>query len=245
MKKNYFSAILVPFCLLIGGSAVKAQLAFQRGSLMVSISEGSTIANYKTQGTAGSASSTTNGTYRSHETGVIDDSKPTSHGECTHGDRDPLIVEYGVSDKISLGFTQGNDIFTVDPSKFYGFSRLDNGAVKVKTSEMTFDGSYHFFVNKRLDLSAFTGMGFFSVEFKGKEASDAKPYSYKANGNMIRGGLRARYYFYKHLGVFGQVTSYAGSCSPKNVKDNTVATDYKTKISGSAIEAGLCYRFIK
>ncbi|MCW3085471.1 MAG: hypothetical protein JWP12_2837 [Bacteroidetes bacterium] len=254
MKKNYFSAILVPFCLLICGSASyaqkqKARLAFQKGSLMVSVSEGSTIANYKTNGTATSSASTTTGTYRS--TGApmpIDDSHPTSpscHHHCTDGTRDPFIIEYGITNKISLGITSGNDIFVVKPSAFYGFTLPEDQSVKVKTTELTFDGSYHFFVNRRLDLSAFAGLGHFSVNFNGKTASDATAYNYTANGSIARGGLRVRYYFLYHLGVFGQISTYSGKCSPKNVKGNTVATDYTTKISGNAIEAGLCYRFIR
>jgi hypothetical protein len=249
MKKNYFSAILVPLCLIIGTSAMKAQLAFQKGSLMVSVSEGSTAATYKTKGTASAASSTTAGVYKSNGA-PIDDShpaKPVTHGECTNGVRDPFIIEYGVSNRISLGITSGNDIFMVNPAKFYGFSKADGSAVKVSTTELTFDGSYHFFVNKRLDLSAFGGLGHFSVAFSGKESSDAKAYSYTANGSMARGGVRVRYYFFHHLGAFGQISSYTGKCSPKDkdAKVNTVATDYTTKISGSAIEAGLCYRFIR
>jgi hypothetical protein len=244
MKKNYISAILVPFCLLIFGSSVKAQLAFQKGSLMVSISEGSTYAKYKTNCSGGSANANTTGTYKSQ--GVIDDSqKPATHGECTHGTRDPLIIEYGVSDKVSLGITSGADIFMVDPSKFYGFKLSDNNKVKVTTGELTFDGSYHFLVNKRLDMSAFAGLGAFNVAYKAKDVSDATPYSYSASGSMARAGVRVRYYFFKKLGVFGQVSSYSGKCTPKDSKGKKMDGAYSTQISGSAIEAGLCYRFIR
>ena len=245
MKKNYFSA-LVPFCLLACGLSLHAQnqknqLAFQRGSLMVSVSEGSTIASYKTNYQGSSA--VTPGRYKNG--GIENDGAPF-HGGCTDGVRDPLIIEYGITNKISLGMTSGNDIFTVDPAQFYGFTLSDHSAIKTKTAELTFDGSYHFFVNKRLDLSAFGGLGFFSVNFSGQDVSDSKEYSYTANGSMARGGLRARYYFWKRLGAFGQISSYAGECSPKNVKEgNTLNGTYSTRISGSAIEAGLCYRFIR
>ncbi|MDF2436587.1 MAG: hypothetical protein K0Q95_963 [Bacteroidota bacterium] len=155
------------------------------------------------------------------------------------------IVEYGITNKISLGFSSGADIFTVDPSKFYGFKRMDGAPVTAKTEEFTFDGSYHFYVNKRLDLSAFGGLGVFGVAFKSQEADDAKPVVYKASGSMARGGLRVRYYFFRRLGAFGQVSSYTGKCSSKNVKENNLPGEYSTTISGSAIEAGLCYRFIR
>jgi hypothetical protein len=242
MRKNYYSAILVPFCLLICGSSVKAQKAFQKGSLMVSISEGSIFAKYKTDYSG--ASSNTTGTYKSN--GVIDDSqKPASHGECTPGTRDPLILEYGVSNKISLGVTSGADIFMIDPSKFYGFKLTDGNKVKVTTGELTFDGSYHFLVNKRLDMSAFAGLGGFNVSYKGKDVSDSQPYSYNAHGSMARAGVRVRYYFFHKFGVFGQISSYSGKCTPRDVKGKKLDSGYTTKISGSAIEAGLCYRFIR
>jgi hypothetical protein len=245
MVKNYSSAFLLSICLLAGANQMKAQKAFQRGSLMVSISEGSTVSKYKTSGVTGTASSATPGMYKSHENGVVDDSHPIEHGEPTCGVRDPLIVEYGVSDRISLGFSSGNDLFKVDPSTFYGFTRIDGAPVTAKTEELTFDGSYHFFVNKRLDLSAFAGIGMFNVAFKSQEVSDATPYNYSAKGNMARGGLRVRYYFYKHLGAFGQISSYTGKCSSNKVKENNLPGNYSTSISGSAIEAGLCYRFIR
>ena len=245
MKKKYFSAILLPLCLL-AATSLQAQKAFQRGSLMVSISEGSTIGSYKTSGSVITSSATTTGmTYRSSGPMVEDDSHPTtSHHHCTPGTRDPLIVEYGITNKVSLGITCGNDLFSVKP-EFYGLHLSDDKPVNVKTSELTFDGAYHFYVNKRLDLSAFGAAGFFSVGFNAKDQSDSKLYSYTAKGQIVRGGLRVRYYFFRHLGVFGQLSSYAGKCSPNGIKTNTAAQDYKTQISGSTIEAGLCYRFIR
>lgn len=246
MKKNY-SLILIPLCLMASVSFVNAQKAFQRGSLMVSVSEGSTAATYKTKGTSASVSSVsaTTGTYKAHETTVENVGGPVTHVEPTTGVRDPFIIEYGVSDKISLGMTSGNDIFNVNPAKFYGFTRTDGANVSAKTEELTFDGSYHFYVNKRLDLSAFAGVGVFSVAFKSHEVSDAEPINYRGKGNMARGGLRVRYYFFKHLGAFGQISSYTGSCSSAHEKENNLKGNYSTKVSGSAIEAGLCYRFIR
>lgn len=249
MKKNYFSAFLLSFCMLAATTS-QAQKAFQRGSLMVSISEGSTIGSYKTSGSsvtvAGTSTATPSGmTHRSEPIAVEDDSHPTtSHHHCSPGTRDPLVVEYGITDKISLGITCGNDLFNVKP-EFYGLTMSGNKPLNVKTDEVTFDGAYHFYVNKRLDLSAFGAIGHFAVYFDAKENTDSKVYSYKANGGIVRGGVRARYYFYKRLGVFGQVSSYAGKCSPNGVKTNNVGQDYKTQISGSTIEAGLCFRFIR
>jgi hypothetical protein len=229
MKKNYLIAAgFVSFCLLLSfSSSLKAQMAFNKGSLLVSISEGSTMSNYST-------------------TDISNPEHPVLKHRCeSDGTRDPITIEYGISQHWSLGFTSGKDIFTIDPSAYYGFKRADNSMIKVSTSDFTFNGAYHFFVNRRLDLSAFGSLGMFGVSFKGKESSDAASYIYSSKGNMVRGGLQVRYYFLRHFGAFGMISSYWGNSSPKDVKGNTVGTNYSTKIGGSAIEAGLCYRFIK
>ena len=207
-------------------SSLHAQ-AFQKGSLLLSVSEGGTSADYSTSD--------------------ISNSKPVQvHKSQIEGERDPLIIEYGISKKWGLGLTSGADIFEVDPSKFYGFKRYDNKPVEVTTSELTFDGNYHFLVNKRLDLAAFVSLGFFSVSFEGNGVGDDETsYTYSANGNIIRTGVRVRYYFFKRFGAFGMLSSYSGNCSPKDFKENTVANNYSTKISGNAVEIGLCYRFLK
>ena len=225
MKKKLLSVLFASFLSISISSSLHAQ-AFHKGSLLVSLSEGSTKAFYSTSD--------------------VSTNKPVMvHKSYLEGDRDPLVIEYGISNHWGLGFTSGNDIFHVNPSEFYGFELANNKAVKASTSEFTFDGNYHFFVTQRLDLSAFTSLGMYSVSFKGKEISDGTPYVYKAAGNMIRGGVKVRYYFYKRFGAFGMMSSYFGNTSPKEVKGNTVAKNYSTKITGNAIEIGLCYRFIK
>ncbi|MGZ4073443.1 MAG: hypothetical protein ACXVDZ_08010, partial [Bacteroidia bacterium] len=195
---------------------------------------------YTTSGTYATTATST-GSYRSMENNG--ESKPIVHHECHDGTRDPFIIEYGITNRIGIGLTSGNDIFNVNSSKFYGFTTSDNNLVKTKTSEFTFDSNYHFFVTKRLDLSVCGSFGLFGVDFHGKQNSDGNVYNYSANGGIVRGGLRVHYYFYKSLGAFGMVSTYAGSCSPNDASKTTVATNTSTKIKGQAIEAGLCYRF--
>lgn len=223
MKINYSLVV----CLIIFFSnsiSINAQKAFNRGSLLISISEGHTAATYKTT------------------ISPVNDLKPAPvASENMIGVRDPLIIEYGITDRISIGLTSGNDIFKVKPSKFYGFSN-SNDKVVAKTGELTFDSNYHFLVNKRLDVSACFSFGIFLVGYSGKE-EDVRPYKYEAVGGMVRGGVKARYYFYKRFGAFGMISSFAGAASPKDIKDNTVGKNYSTSIKGSTIEAGLCYRF--
>lgn len=219
MKKNYkISICIVSFLALLGMSA-SAQVAFRRGSLMVSLSEGSTISNYST---------------RNINTGE-------RHSICTPGDRDPIIIEYGISNRWGLGISSGNDVYKIKPGA-YGF-RTSGDVVTSKTSEFTFDGTYHVFVNKRLDLSVYGSIGFFSVNVKGKDGDNA--YNYTSNGNIFRVGTRARYYFWKRLGATGMISSYAANSTPKDVRGNTVGNSYSTSMNGFTIEMGLCYRILR
>ncbi len=247
MKKNYNISIALICVLLFTAcsSSVSAQAqravrkfqkpivkAFQRGSLLVSISEGSTSSVFTTKTTGA-----TSGGSKSESPALVKRS-------LVEGCRDPLIIEYGISNHWGLGLSSGKDIFTINPGDFYGFTLSSNEPIQVSTNELTFDGNYHVFVNKRLDLSVFNSLGCFSVTFAGKDG-DAAPYKYTANGNIIRLGTKVRYYFLRHFGAFGMASLYAGGTSPKDVKDNTVAGTYSTNVSGYAVEIGLCYRFIK
>lgn len=221
MKKIFTSTLSIVFfaILSIFHTSVNAQ-AFKKGALLISLSEGSTLANYSTNDIGGP--------------------KPTLiHSECIHGDRDPIIIEYAVSNRWGLGLTSGNDVFNVNPSTYYGFS-TSNNLIKMKTSEFTFDCSYHVFVNKRLDLSVFASAGLFSIATKGSDYD--RSYQYNSNGTTARFGTRVRYYFYKRFGAFGMISNYFASSSPKDVQGNSVGKTYSTSINGIAIEGGLCYR---
>jgi hypothetical protein len=208
-------------------SNMRAQ-AFRKGNLIVSISEGSTRATYKTTNIA----SETPYTYRTQE---ID------------GTRDPLILEYAVGQRWGIGFTSGADIFNVNPKQFYGFDVPDE-TVKAMTSELTFDLNWHAFINDRLDLSVFGSVGAFSMNMHGNQ-SDIN-YDYTASGGILRVGTRARYYFWRRVGVMGMWSNYVASASPQqackaDANVNTVGQNYSTSLNGGAYEIGLCYRFLK
>lgn len=222
MKKIFTHSITV-IILLIGFNYSANAQAFRKGTLTISISEGSTFANYATDDIGGP--------------------KPVPvYNEVMPGLRDPLVIQYGVSKRWSIGLSSGNDIFTVNPSKFYGFSTSDN-RVDVKTSELTFDVNYHVFVNKRLDLSVFASTGLFSIKMQGNDGDNF--YNHESNGTIVRYGTKAHYYFWKRLGAVGMISSYLANSSPKDVKGNNEAKTYSTKINGVAIEAGLCFRILR
>jgi hypothetical protein len=194
--------------------------AFHKGALLVSASEGQTWANYSTSGT-------TNG------------EKINCDGHI-NGQRDPLSVEYGLSRRWGIGLTSGADIFNIDPSRYYGFG-APGSVAKPTTSEFTVDAHYHFFVTHKADISAYVSAGGFSVSMKGSQ-SDFN-YSYKSGGNIIRTGICARYYVISRFGLLASLSSYAAGSSTNGVKDNTVANNYSTRISGLALEFGACFRF--
>lgn len=224
MKKIYIGSLsMVTFIFLMSIHSVVNAQAYRKGSFLISISEGSTLANYTTKDISG-------------KTPVL------VHRDCLPGVRDPLVIEYAVSNRWGIGFSSGNDIFNVNPSKYYGFSTSTN-EVKVSTSEVTFDVNYHVLVNEKLDLSVFSSFGGFSISMKGTDNDTY--YNHTSNGNIIRIGTRARYYFWKRLGAIGMVSSYMANCSPKDVKGNTDAKSYSTSINGMAIEMGLCYRLFR
>jgi len=217
--KVFYAAIVGCLSVIFSVYATSGQTdAFHKGALLVSISEGQTWANYTTENT------TTNYT----------------DGGYNHGGRDPLFLEYGLSKRWGIGLTSGADLYNVDPSRLYGFG-TPGSPVKAITSELTVDGHYHFFVTHKTDVSAFAGAGAFSVSMKGNESDYS--YKYQSSGNIIRGGVQGRYYFFKRLGFFGSLSAFAAKSSPQGVKGNTIANDYNTNISGGALEFGFCFRF--
>jgi len=110
---------------------------------MVSISEGTTYSTFST--------STTTPSGNEHNIGNIT------------GNRDPITIEYGLTDHWGLGLNMGGDFYNADPSKYYNFQTPTN-SIKVNTSELTLDANYHFFVTRHFDLAGFfVGRPGFSV----------------------------------------------------------------------------------
>ena len=216
MKLFFFGGAL----LLLGSIHSFAQTdAYHKGNLLLNISEGTTWANYATGDAASSQRFTDGG---------------------TTGTRDPLFIEYALTNKIGLGLTMGGDIFNVNPAKYYGFTTIDK-TVKTTTSELTLDGDYHFFVTKKLDLSSYVSAGLFSVKMKGH--TDELNYNYTASGSIFRIGTRARYYVYKRFGVLGSFSAYSANANPDDCNPSaTTAKSYSTTIRGLALEFGVCFR---
>lgn len=193
--------------------------SFKKGSFLISISEGSTKAQYSTNNT--------------NNTKQFCSSK-------LDGIRDPLFIEYGITKRWGIGLSTGNDLFNINPNQFYGFNTNDGKDLNVKTSEFTFDLNYHVFSSKRTDISIYSSIGSFGVDFSAKSGENT--YNYNASGGIVRFGTKFRYYFWKRLGIMAMLSTYSGTANPdKNLKFGELSAQ-STTISGTATEFGLCFR---
>lgn len=235
MKKNYFLKICT-FLTLLGTVGIQQLIAqsFKQGSFNISISGGSTTANYATK-------------YKG-------DVKNGSGSRRTiEGIRDPLILEYGLTKHWGIGMSLGNDIFEVDPLTYYGFALPSGKKVVANTSEFNFDLSYHIYSNERYDLSTFTSIGSFSVNFTGKETIPATGeaqipqdfnYNYTAKGNIGRIGIRNKFYIFRRIALMTMVSVYSGNANTGRLcgTKTNVGNNYSTRITGYASEFGLSFR---
>ncbi len=220
---NLISGVLTSIAMCVLASAASAQSApsFHKGSFRINLTEGSTHSTYGT--------------------GEINNKGGKENLQHMIGDRDPLQLEYGLSNHWGIGVTMGNDIFNnINSSAFYGF-QTPGDLVKAKTSEFTLDGSYHFFVTPLTDFSVVGSFGSASVLIQGGNGDCA--YNYNAAGGIVRLGLHARYYILRYVGVVAMVSAYSENVSPQGVRGNNVGAGYATSISGVDVEGGICIRF--
>ena len=220
MKIGSIISIFLFSCLLETGN-VNAQ-TFRKGSLLLSLTEGSTYAHFTTSDNSTSPAKITDGNI------------------C--GDRDPIILEYGLSNKWGIGINMGGDILHVNPTSFYN---VHTTATQLITSELSLEANYHFLVTKKFDLSACGSLGFASVHFEGNEGDGGAVHDYNAGGGIIRLSAKARYYFFRRFGVLCILSAYSSSCTPDADKDNSIQKQTTTRISGYSFEFGLCYRILK
>ncbi|HWY35151.1 MAG TPA: hypothetical protein VNX68_10935, partial [Nitrosopumilaceae archaeon] len=180
MKKNYtIFPIAISFALIFLSNFNLNAQAFRKGSLSLNLTEGSTYSTYSTYNMRGT--------------------KPELVNQCyIHGVRDPLSLEFGLSNRWGIGFSLGNDIFKVNPVSFYNL-RTSTPTVKAYTTEVTIDAAYHFLVTNKADISVYGSLGHSGIMIKNSDKES--PYQYSAGGGMIRLGVKARYYFYNRLGI--------------------------------------------
>jgi hypothetical protein len=235
MKNNFVRVLCLALC-TIAGHMDFAQ-AFHKYSLSVSITGGSTRAVYSTRDNLELGSST------------------IRNRQCIKGEMDPLIVEFGITNRIGVGFTFGANAYMVDANKFYNYGPPDQSGKQLYShaSYSTFDVNYHPFVTRKLDLALFTSIGTLKVNVcdvpDDSPETDVSAFSgsdynlYYAKGTIFRTGVTTRYYFWKRLGVVSTVTGFSGFAKPHALDGNNFGGNYSTVLTGYTIEFGLCFRF--
>lgn len=237
---------LITIGLLALGSLSQAQTAFHRYALLVSVTGGPARAQYST---------------RDNSSSGISDLK---YRESIRGEADPLIVEFGITNRIGIGFSMGGDAFRIDANKFYNYRAADDTKkIMSSTHYVSMDVSFHPYVTKHFDISTYLGMGSFKVDAydNTKWESQIENQStnadqgiapggcyepsryYAAKGSIIRAGVNARYYFRKRFGVMAMLTGFTGAAKPKGSTEYSFGNNYSTIVTGYSAEFGLCFRF--
>lgn len=223
--------LIVVSVILLFNSDMYAQ-AFKKGAFLISISEGGVNAHYNTNN-------------KSIVANDINPETPTSSRDYLSGIRDPLIIEYGITNRIGIGFAAGGDIWKIDPKK-YGIN-APGEKINILTKEFTFDLSYHILVTRNVDWTIYGSIGGFSVLFN--ENFNGKEQNYYADGHILRTGSLIRYYVFKRWAVLGMVSLYDSKAAPKEerakIEENNLPHDYATRIKGWAFEFGISFRIGK
>lgn len=236
-----YKSKLFLFALASVGTLLCAQvepLAFYKKCLVTSISGGPSSAIYTTR---------------------TNDGK-TAHSDRLRGGIDPLIMEYGITNRLGLGFSRGGETYDVNINDFYNAKAPEgNKNMWTSTKYITMDVSYHPLVRKRIDLSVFGSVGYYTISgswYNNSYSPNYNPatskdfsFSYHGKGAVARAGARARIYVTQRLGVMGMVYAFNGYAKEKP-KSNPVSdapnnTGYSTMLSGVGAEFGVCFRLFK
>lgn len=236
MRKNRILSISLVLILTLATTAQEGPKSFHKYCLITSITAGPGKALYTTR----------------------DRNDKIINSEILDSNIDPLVMEFGLTDKIGIGFSRGGENFNVDANKFYKQNlNSDNygNMMWTSTKYLTLDAAYHFFTSKRLDLSFFTGIGYYklsgNVYIPNAETINyfAPLYSYNASGGVIRSGTRARWYFSKRWGVMGMMFGYAGKVKEpykkNSISDANGSGGISTTLIGIGHEVGICFRIGK
>jgi hypothetical protein len=180
------------------------------------------------------------------------------HSAILDGRIDPLITEYGLTDKIGIGITRGGENFDVNANTFYGqnISEVNNGHIMfVTTKYLTADASYHYYTTKRLDLSVFGSFGYYMISGNAgninplTKSYEGQQFSYDARGGIIRTGARARWYFSKRWGLMTMLYGFKGYAKEpfdqSQISDGNGKGGIITTLTGGGFETGICFRFGK
>lgn len=227
--KSQIALLLITSC----GFAQEPR-AFYKGCLATSITGGPSTAVFSTRS---------------------DDGKKI-YTERVNGIIDPLIMEYGITDKIGAGFSWGGENYNLNANKFYNADLPQgNEYMATNTKYLTLDASYHPFVTKRIDVSLFGAMGYFKVQGASYQFTESyceppkELFSYTGRGAVIRTGVRSRIYFSKRFGIMAMAYGFNGIVKekqkPNAISDQKNNSGYYTSVLGGGLEFGLCFRIFK
>ncbi len=203
--------------------------AFKQGAFLISASGGSVKAYYNTNNYNPIAND-------------VSITQPQTKNSFMEGIRDPLFIEYGITNRIGIGIMAGGDVWKVDALKFYNIN-MPNNSVNLKTSELTFDVAYHTYVSNRIDWSVYSSFGYYEASFDDKQ--NESDYKYRGIGYIYRAGTSVRYYIFKRFAIMGLVSHFnsVGKPMANDIEHNNLDRPYTTSIKGWAIEWGFSLRF--
>lgn len=171
---------------------------------------------------------------------------------------DPLIMEYGLTDKIGIGFSRGGENYNIDANSYYKTNFSDQEKMMwTSTKYLTADVSYHPYTTKRFDVSVFASLGYFKLSgnvYKqlangGYDWCSAPLYSNESKGAIVRTGVRSRFYFSKRFGLMAMAYAFDGYAKqkrqPSEVSDQPNNSGFSTMLVGGGMEFGLCFRIFK
>jgi hypothetical protein len=177
------------------------------------------------------------------------------NSDMSRGVIDPFIMEYGINDKLGVGFSRGGENYNINANKFYNADVSESDAMMMaSTKYLTADLSYHLYSTKRFDVSLFGSLGYFKVLGDCYALSDTSCYTtsvykYEGKGAIIRGGVRSRYYFSKRFGVMAMLYSFTGFAKekrkPSDPSDAVNTSGYSSLLTGGGLEFGICFRIFK
>jgi hypothetical protein len=174
------------------------------------------------------------------------------------GQIDPLIMEYGLTDKIGIGFSKGGESYLIDANNYYKADLGEKDKMMWASSKyLTADVSYHPYTTKRFDVSVFASLGYFKMCGDVYKQLDNGSYdwcgtpefSYTGKGAIVRTGVRTRYYFSKRFGVMAMAYAFDGYAKQKHkpspIADQPNNTGFSTMLAGGGMEFGICFRIFK
>lgn len=177
---------------------------------------------------------------------------------------DPFIMEFGLNNKLGIGFSSGGETYGINVNDYYK-AEMPEGMqfMNAQTKYLTLDLSYHPLVTKRMDISLFGAAGYFKVSgtasgFMMDGTIDqntmyctppTKTFSYNGKGAVVRTGVRSRFYFTKRFGFMAMAYAFNGYVKekqkPNPISDQKNNTGYGTMITGAGLEFGICFRIFK